>query len=237
MAKVVGKENPDGTTTVKVKKGAKVVTGNGKVATGGKIVDTLPSKTKTRAATKKSKEIFDEIDEMWDDEEDFSLDSGYDSDSDSIDEEPANKVFLYVTRDGIIGNVHDDNLQIIDTSGIADEDIYQIANAEPEDRAEKAAELRDPRGAVFASKHWFNDTGDFGVMKDLRIVDGGELTKSEMRDLMDAEDPFDEARNYDSGAFDFRSAMVSVKKGSRSNSTDDFLDDDMIIEGTSYRLD
>lgn len=232
MAKVVGKENPDGTTTVKVKKGAKVVTGNGKVATGGKIVDTLPSKTKTRAATKKSKEIFDELDEMWEDD-DF-VDSGYDDVA--IDEEKANQVYLYVSRDGIIGNVQDDNLQIIDTSGITDEDIFKIANADPEDRAEVAASLRDPRGAFFASKHWFNDTGDFGEMKDLRIVDGGELTKSEMRDLMDAEDPFDEAGNYDSGAFDFRSALVSVKKGKRANATDDFLDDDMITEGTSYPL-
>lgn len=232
MAKVVGKENSDGTTTVKVAKGAKVVTTNGKVAKGGAIVDTLPSKAKTKAAAKKSKEIFDEIDELWEDDAvDFNESEAY-----GADDEPANKVFLYVTRDGIIGNVQDDHLQILDTAGIAEEDIYQIANADPDDRAKLAEELRDARGIIFASKHWFNDTGDFGSMQDIRIVDGGDLTKSEMRDLMDAEDPFQEAQNYDGGSFNFKSAMISIKKGNRSNSTDDFLDDDMIEEGTSYKI-
>lgn len=234
MAKVEKKENADGTTTVKVKKGAKVTTKNGKTAKGGQFLGTLPSPAKTRAASKKSKQVADEIDDIWEDEldEDFSDVDSYDS----SDEEPANKVFLYVTKEGIIGSVTDDNLQIIDTSGVDESDIYRIASTDPDRRAELADELRDTRRAVFASKHWFNDTGDYGTLKDIRIVDGGELTKSEMRALMDAEDPYAEAQHYDSGTFNFASAMKSVRKGVRSNSEDDFLDDDMIIEGTSYSI-
>jgi hypothetical protein len=231
--KVVGKENADGTTTVKVAKGAKVVTSNGKVATGGKIVDTVASSTKAKAVTKKSKEIFDELDDLWEDDEDFVDVDNYATET---EEEAAPNVFIYVSRDGIMGNVKEDNFQIIDTSGLDEEEIYQISSADPDERAALAESLRTPVGALFASKHWFNDSGDYGAMKDVRIVDGEELTKSEMRELMDSEDPFAEAANHDSGAFSFRSAVATVKKGKRSNVTDDFLDDAMIEEGTSYRI-
>jgi hypothetical protein len=232
--KVVGKENADGTTTVKVAKGAKVVTSNGKVATGGKIVDTVASSAKVKAATKKSKEIFDELDEIWEDDEDFTDVDDYNNDAD-VDEEPANKGFIYVTREGIVGNVHEDGFQIIDTSGLYEDDIYQLASADPDDRAALADSLRG-KNPVFASRHWFNDTGDVGEMKDVRVVDGSELSKSEMRELLDSEDPFYEAESYDSGTFSFKTAVARIKKGARSNSTDDFLDDDMIEEGTSYPL-
>lgn len=231
MAKVTAKENANGTTTVKVAKGAKVTTSTGKVAKGGQIVDTVQSSKQAKKAVKDNKKIFDEFDDEFEDDfEDFdnSIDEMLE------DEAAAPNTHLYVTKDGIIGNVIEDGLQIIDTSGIDEDGLDELADTPADEREELANEIRSTRGGFVSTKHYFNDSGDFGSVKSLRIIDGGLLTKSEMSSLIDSSDPFSEANNHDTSGFNIVSALRQVKANGHSGSADDLLNDTLIEEGTSY---
>lgn len=231
MTKITAKENANGTTTVKVAKGAKVTTSTGKVAKGGQIIDTVKSSRQAKKVVKESKKVFDEFDDDLDDDfEDF--DSNIDEMLD--DEAAAPNTHLYITKDGIIGNVIDDGLQIVDTSGIDEEGIEELADSPADEREELANELRSIRGGYVSTKHYFNDSGDFGSVKNLKIIDGGALTKSEMSNLIDSEDPFSESNNYDTSGFNIVSALRQVKQKGHAGTADDLLNDELIIEGTSY---
>lgn len=228
---LVGTVNADGTITAKVAKGKSVTTGTGKTVAGGKFAGTIASPTKAKATKAKSKKIVDEIDD-WDDLEDDGFDP---EEVDSIiDDEPATTAHLYVTKDGIIGNVSEDGLQIIDTSGIDEDGLYELADAPADEREELADSLRSGRGYV-ATKHYFNDSGDYGLTRDLRVVDGSELTKSEMSSLLDSSDPYAESKNYDSSGYNIVSVIRQMKSQPHSGSQDDLLDDELVEEGTSYR--
>lgn len=227
---LVGTVNADGTITAKVAKGKKVTTGTGKTVAGGKFAGTIASPTKAKTTRSKAKKIVDEL-EDWDD-----LDDAFDpEDVDSIiDDEPATTAHLYVTKDGIIGNVSDDGLQIIDTSGIDEDGLEELADTPADEREELADALRAGR-AYTATKHYFNDSGDFGSVRDLRIVNGSELTKSEMNSLLDSSNPYAEAQNYDTSGYNIVAVIRQMKGQPHSGSQDDILDDEMVEEGTSYR--
>lgn len=227
---LVGTVNADGIITAKVAKGKTVTTGAGKTVSGGKFAGTIASPTKAKASRNKAKKIVDEL-EDWDD-----LDESFDpEDVDSIiDDEPATTAHLYVTKDGIIGNVLDDGLQIIDTSGIDNDGLEELADAGAEEREELADALRVGR-AYNATRHYFNDSGDFGSVRDLKIVDGSQLTKGEMNSLLDSSNPYQEAQNYDTSGYNIVSVIRQMRTQPHSGSQDDILDDEMIEEGTSYR--
>lgn len=231
MSKITAKENPNGTTTVKVAKGAKVKTSTGKTAKGGQIIDTVKSSRQASKAVKNNKKIFDEFDDEFEDDFD-NIDNSIDELLD--DEVAAPNTHLYVTKEGLIGNVIDDNLQIIDTSGIDEYGIDELADASADEREELADELRSKRGGFVATKHYFNDSGDFGSVKNLKIIDGGLLTKSEMSSLLDSEDPFTEAGTHDTSGFNIVSALRQMKIKGHSNTADDLLNDELVSEGTSY---
>lgn len=227
---LVGKVNPDGTITTKVAKGKTVKTAGGASLSGGKFAGTVASTAKVKSTAKHNKKIVDEI-EDWDElDEDFNDDSI----ETIVEDDTASDVHIYVTKDGIVGNVLDDGLQIIDTSGIHEDDLEEIADAYPEDRVELANSLRAGRSYV-PTKHYFNDSGDYGSVRDLKIVDCKELTKSEMNDLLDSDDPYSEASNYDSSGYNIVSVLRQVRKQPHNGNQDDVLDDEMIEEGTSYR--
>jgi hypothetical protein len=232
MAKIVGKENPNGTTTVKVAKGEKVVTRSGKVATGGKIVDTVKSSKQVKAAKKKSDDIFSEFDDVWEEDVDVSFDEDYDSDNAN---EQLLKTQIYISKEGIIGNVYEDELQIFDTSGLDDSEIYQIANEDPEKREQLVAKLVNPKASFYSTKHWFNNTGDCGLVKELRIVETEELSKSELREIMDSEDPYAESEVYDTGAYNLTSALNYVRKNGSSGTESEISEVEMINQGYSYK--
>lgn len=228
---LVGTVNADGTITAKVAKGKTVTTGAGKTVTGGKFAGTIASPTKAKTAKAKSKKIVDEIEE-WDDLDDDAFDP---EDVDAIiDDEPATTAHLYVTKDGILGNVLEDGLQIIDTSGIDEDGLEELADTPADEREELAEALRVGRGYT-ATKHYFNDSGDFGSVRDLRVIDGAELTKGEMSSLLDSSNPYDEARSYDSSGYSIVSVIRQLKNKPHSGSEDDLLDDELVEEGTSYR--
>jgi hypothetical protein len=196
MAKLVKKENPDGTSTVKVAKGSSVLTTTGKTATGGKIVGKLP-----KTSNKKPIEVNDfDVDEevlSWDDDV-FDEESNYDEILN--DDEPQESFdYIYVTRDGIVGNVNYDKLQIIDTTGVNEDGLTDLSYASFTEREDLAAELRNTRGAP--STHYFNDTGEFGDVRGLKILKTSDLTKSELNKIYSAEDPFVEADNYDNSSY------------------------------------
>lgn len=227
---LVGKVNPDGTITTKVAKGKTVKTANGSTLAGGKFAGTVASTSKVKATSKRNQKIVDEL-EDWDDfEDDFDVDTV----DTVIDEEPVADVHLYVTKDGIVGNVLDDGLQIIDTSGIHEDDLEELADAPADEREELADALRSGR-AYIPTKHYFNDSGDYGSVRDLKIVDCKELTKSEMNSLLDSDNPYSEASNYDSSGYNIVSVLRQVRNTPHNGNQDDLLDDDMIEEGTSYR--
>lgn len=233
MAKIVGKENANGTTTVKVAKGEKLVTRTGKVATGGKIVDTVKSSKQVKAAKKKSSDIFSEFDDVW--EEDVDL-ADFNEDYDAVS--PAEQVLktqLYISKDGIVGNVYEDELQIFDTSGLDDSEIYQIANEDPEKREQLVSRLVNPKASFYSTKHWFNNTGDFGLVKELRIIETEELSKSELREIMDSEDPYAESEVYDTGAYNLASALNYVRKNTSSGTETEAAETDLISKGYSYK--
>ena len=227
---LVGTVNADGTITTKVAKGKTVTTGSGKTVAGGKFAGTIASPAKAKATKAKSKKIVDELDEWYDDDENYDID-----DVESIiDEEPATSAHLYVTKDGVLGNVVEDGLQIIDTSGIDESGLEELADAYADEREELADSLRQGR-AYIPTKHYFNDSGDYGAVRDLKIVDGSELSKSEMSSLLDSSNPFAEADKYDASGYGIVAVINNLRNKPHSGSQDDFLDDEMIIEGTSYR--
>ena len=228
---LVGSVNADGTITAKVAAGKTVTTGAGKTVTGGKFAGTIASPTKAKATKARNKKIVDEIDDWYDlEDEEFDVDN-IDA---IIDEEPATTAHLYVTKDGIIGNVLEDGLQIIDTTGINEAGLDELADASSEDREELADALRSNR-AYEPTKHYFNDSGDYGSARNLRIIDGAELSKGEMNSLLDSSNPYAEAGNYDSSGYNIVSVIRQSRNQNHSGSKDDLLDDEMIEEGTSYR--
>ena len=229
---LVGTVNADGTITAKVAKGKAITTGTGKTVSGGKFAGTIASPTKAKTTRAKSKKIVDEI-EDWDDDFDDEAFDPEDVDS-IIDDEPATNAHLYITKDGIIGNVLEDGLQIVDTSGIDEEGLYELADSSSEEREDLAESLRSGRGYV-ATKHYFNDSGDYGSVRELRIIDGSELTKSEMSSLLDSANPYNEAAGYDTSSYNIVAVIRQLKNKPHSGSEDDLLDDEMVEEGTSYR--
>lgn len=228
---LIGTVNADGTITAKVAKGKTVTTSTGKTVAGGKFAGTVASPTKAKTAKAKAKKVVDEIDD-WDEFDDDAFDP---EDVDAIiDDEPATTAHLYITKDGIVGNVLEDGLQIIDTSNISEEDLDELADAPADEREDLADALRQGRGYT-ATRHYFNDSGEYGPVSNLRVIDGAELTKSEMSSLLDSADPYSESKNYDNSGYNIVSVIRQMKTQPHSGSQDDLLDDEMVSEGTSYR--
>lgn len=222
MAKLVKKENPDGTSTVKVAKGSSVLTNSGKTATGGKIVGKLP-----KTGNKKAIEVNDfDVDEdilSWDDDV-FDEELNYDEILD--DDEPQESFdYIYVTRDGVVGNVNYDKLQIIDTTGIDEDGLIDLSYASFAEREDLAAEFRHARGVP--STHYFNDTGEFGDVRGLKVLKTSDLTKSELNKIYSADDPFVEADNYDNSSY-------TVINSSTYFSSDLNLHEELNSKGLSY---
>jgi len=225
-------DNSNGTKTVQVAAGKTKVTSTGKTAKGGNLVGTVMSVKGSKAVKAKNKEVFDDFEDMDWDGEDFEND--YENESIPSDEELADVVeaHLYITRDGIIGDSEADGLQLIDTTGIDESGLDELSSADIADREELAKSLRNSRG--FSSKHYFNNTGDYGHVRDLKIIASGDLTRSELKSLHGSSDPFREADNYDTAAFSVLSANRKVNRYGHSGTVDDLSNDELISEGVSY---
>jgi hypothetical protein len=225
MAKLVKKENPDGTSTVKVAKGSTVKTSTGKTATGGKIVGKLP-KAKERMQVDLNDFNDDEEILSWDDDDvDFSDDSNYDE---LLEEESTDAVtdYIYVTKDGIVGNVNYDKLQIIDTTGIDEDGLTDLSYASFSEREDLANELRSSRSFV-DSKHYFNDTGEYGDVRGLKVLKTSDLTKSELNKIYASDNPFAEADNYENSGYNVLTAASYY-------SHDSLLQGELNGKGLSY---
>lgn len=221
MAKLVKSENPDGTSTIKVGKGAKVVTSSGKTATGGKIVGKLPkTKTPVDMPDLDVEEYGDVFDDVWVED---NVDE-YDEILNSEDETVGSEEYIYVTRDGIVGDASYDKLQIIDTTGISEEDLADLAYAEYDEREEMADSMRS-RSAV-PTQHYFNSTGEYGNIRDLKILNTADLTKSELNKIYASSDPFDEADNHDTHPY--------TVLGKTNGNNDVKRNNGFILNGTSY---
>lgn len=224
MAKLVKSENPDGTSTVKVAKGGKVKTVAGKTATGGKIVGKLPKKTTKKPAQVEDFDI-DSEELSWD-EELFDETVNYDDLLEDTVEEPTVMVdYIYVTRDGIVGSVNYDKLQIVDTTGVDEDGLNDLSYASFNEREQLAAQLRNSKNTP--SKHYFNDTGEYGKVKDLKVLNTADLTKSELNKIYSAGDPFVEADNYENSNYKVLTANAYFN--------DDYvLQDELVNKGLSY---
>lgn len=235
-AKTVGNvtvtTSANGVQKVKVAAGKTVKTATGKVAKGGAIVDNIASPKLIKATKAKNKEIFDEFEE--DDFEEGSFENDYDDTSIPSESDVTDVVEtrLYVTRDGIVGDVDGDGLLIVDTTGIDEEGLYELSMADADEIYSLAESLREPR--AISSKHYFNNTGDYGHVRDLKILASGDLTRSELASIHNASDPFDEADNYDTSSFTVLSASRNVARNGHSGSFDDFNNDELIAQGVSY---
>lgn len=222
MAKLVKKENVDGTSTVKVAKGGSMKTSTGKTATGGKIVGKLPKTGNKKPIGVNDFDVDDEV-LSWDDDV-FDDESNYDEILN--DDEPQESFdYIYVTRDGIVGNVNYDKLHILDTTGIDEDGLTDLSYASFSERESLAEELRNPRG--MPSTHYFNDTGEFGEVRGLKILKTADLTKSELNKIYSSDDPYGEADNYDNSSY-----MVLSSASYFNN--DLVLQDEMNSKGLSY---
>ena len=220
MAKLVKSENPDGTSTIKVGKGGKVVTSSGKTATGGKIVGKLP-KTKTPADMPDLdvEEYGDVFDDVWVEDSVDDYDDILNPEDENISEE-----YIYVTRDGVVGDAAYDKLQIVDTTGVSEDDLGDLAYADYDEREELAETLRK-RNAV-PTQHYFNSTGEYGLVRDLKILNTADLTKSELNKIYSSSDPFDEAENHDT--------HPHTVLGKSNGNHDVKRNNGFILNGTSY---
>lgn len=224
MAKLVKSENPDGTSTIKVGKGGKVVTSSGKTATGGKIVGKLPKpKAPADLPDLDVEEYGDAFDESWDDE-DIDVSEEYDDMLTEDDEYNTTEEYIYVTRDGIIGDAAYDKLQIVDTTGISEDDLADLAYADYDEREEMASAMR--RKNSIPTKHYFNSTGEYGNIRGLKILNTADLTKSELNKIYAASDPFDEADNHDNHPY------TVLKKNNTNNDVSRARK--FVSNGTSY---
>jgi len=192
MARLVKTDNPDGTATVKVAKGSKAKTSSGKTAKGGKIVGKLPRKKPQ--VEEFSLDVDDEELDSWDETADY--DELLEEDTDDSTKEGE---YIYVTSDGIVGDVSYDGLQIINTSGISEEGIIELADAYPDEREELAEQLRG--SALYDSKHYFNNTGEYGPVRGLKLLNLKDLTKSELNRIYASDEPFSEADNYETQSY------------------------------------
>lgn len=217
MVKLVKSENPDGTATVKVAKGSKTVTSKGKTATGGKIVGKLPKK----------RPQVEDLDLGLDlEDEDFTtpLDEDVSHYDEILDTKPATKnSHIYVTADGIVGDVEYDSLQIIDTTGLNEDALNDLAYVSREERESLADSLRVK--SPYMSQHYFNSTGEYGPVEQLKILNTSDLTKSELNRIYSSDEPFYEVNNYE---------VQSYKVLTSENSRDDVRNNTLMSKSLTY---